>query len=470
MTEPILFAAVGTLAGAFQGLHVAAVYLFSFLVALCILIFVHEFGHFIVARILGVGVTKFSFGFGPKLVGIKRGETEYLVSAIPLGGYVKLVGESEGEGEDLPPEQEERSFWRKPVRVKMAVVFAGPLGNLVFAVLVFWAVYLWGIQVVTARIDVAPGSPAAEAGLRTGDVVTGVGGAPVASWEDLDARVRKGKPGAPIVVAVRRGTEEIAATVIPKSQEARNEFGQVVLATGIGVQPLVPPRISEVIAGSPAARAGLGKGDVVRRVGPDPVATWEQLAIGIRKAKAGESLVLTVLRGDKEIQVSVIPEMQDGKGPGGEAVREARIGIVPAPETAIQPLSPIAALAKAGEKTWYLVSLTVEVVVKLVTRVVPAKSLGGPILIAQIAGAQARQGLYDFMLFLGLLSVNLGILNLMPIPILDGGHILFFAIEGVLRKPLSLQARAMAQQVGLALILMLVALVFYNDIARLIGG
>ncbi len=468
MTEPILFAAVGTLAGAFQGLQTGAVYLFSFLVALCILIFVHEFGHFIVARILGVGVTKFSFGFGPKLAGIKRGETEYLVSAIPLGGYVKLVGESEGE--DIPPEQAERSFWKKPVRVKMAVVFAGPLGNLVFAVLVFWAVFLWGIQVITARIDVAPGSPAAAAGLAVGDVVTDVGGVPVASWEDLDARVRKGTPGSPIVVTVRRGADTIAATVVPKSVEAKNEFGQAVRETGIGVQPLVPARLGEVLAGMPAARAGLVKGDVIRRVGSEPVTTWEELAIRIRKAKAGEPLVLTVARGDKEFPVSVVPEMQEGKGPGGETIRESRVGIAPAPETAIRPLSPVGAFLKACEKTWYLVSLTVEVVAKLITRVVPAKSLGGPILIAQIAGAQARQGLYDFAMFLGLLSVNLGILNLMPIPVLDGGHILFFAIEGVIRKPLSLQARAMAQQVGLALILMLVALVFYNDIARLIGG
>ncbi len=468
MIEPTVFAAVGTLAAAFQGLHVAAVYVFSFLVALCILIFVHEFGHFLVARTLGVGVTKFSFGFGPKLAGIKRGETEYLVSAIPLGGYVKLVGESETE--DIPPEQAERSFWRKPVPVKMAVVFAGPLGNLVFAVLIFWAVFLWGVQAIVARIDVAPGSPAAAAGLATGDVVTRVGSAPVANWEDLDTQVRKARPGVPVVVAVRRGTDEVAATVVPKTVDAHNEFGQPVRETGIGATPLVPPRISEVLAGLPAARAGLRKGDLVRRIGPDPVTTWVELASRIRKATPGEPLVLTVLRGDKEITVTVVPEAHEAKGPDGETVRETRIGIAQAPETVMQRLSPGRAFTKAVDRTWYLVSLTAEVVVKLITRVVPAKSLGGPILIAQIAGAQARQGLYDFLMFLGLLSVNLGILNLLPIPILDGGHILFFAIEGLIRRPLSVQARAMAQQVGLALILMLVALVFYNDIARLLGG
>ncbi len=468
MTESIVFAAAGALTGAVNGLHVAALYVVSFLVALCILIFVHEFGHFIVARALGVGVTKFSFGFGPRLAGVKRGETEYLVSAIPLGGYVKLVGESESE--ETAPEQAGRSFWRKPVPVKMAVVFAGPLGNLVFAVLVFWAVFLYGIQTITARIDVAPGSPAAAAGLASGDVVTRVGSAPVANWEDLDQQVRRATPGVPVVVTVRRGTAEVAATVVPKPVEARNEFGQPVHEPGIGVVPLVLPRISEVFPGLPAARAGLRKGDLVRRVGPEPVATWEELATRIRKARPGEPLVLTVLRGDKEVAVTVVPEAQETKGPGGETVRETRIGIAQAPETVIQRISPGRAFLRAVDKTWYLVSLTAEVVVKLVTRVVPAKSLGGPILIAQLAGAQARQGLYDFLMFLGLLSVNLGILNLLPIPILDGGHIVFFAIEGLIRRPLSVPARAMAQQVGLALILMLVALVFYNDIARLLGG
>ncbi len=468
MTEPMVAAAVGTLAGAVQDLQTGAVYVVSFLVALCVLIFVHEFGHFLVARLLGVGVTKFSFGFGPRIAGVKRGETEYLVSAIPLGGYVKLVGESDAE--DVPPEQAERSFWRKPVRVKMAVVFAGPLGNLVFAVLVFWAVFLWGVQVITARIEAPPGSPAAAAGLATGDVVTRVGGAPVSNWEELDTLVRKGRPGTPLVVEVRRGSGGVTATVVPRAMEGRDEFGQRVVETGIGVRPLVLPRISEVIADLPAARAGLRKGDLVRRVGSEPVATWDELAARIRAAKPGEPLVLTVLRGDTELAIPVVPEIHESKGQNGATVREARIGIGQSQETVLQRYSPGHALVKAAGNTWYLVTLTAKVVVKLVTRDVPAKSLGGPILIAQLAGARARQGLHDFLLFLGLLSVNLGILNLLPIPILDGGHLLFFAIEGVIRKPLSLQARAMAQQVGLALILMLVALVFYNDIARLIGG
>lgn len=352
------------------------IYLLSFVVVLGILIFVHEFGHFIVARRLGVGVTKFSFGFGPKLVGIRRGETEYLISAVPLGGYVKLVGESEGE--DVPPSLREQSFLHKPVWVKMAVVLAGPLGNLLFAVLAFWILFLGGVPTLTATIgDVLPESPAAEAGIRKGDVVVRIGGSPVAGWEDL--------------------------------------------------------------------------------------------ASGIRESGAGRPVRLVVRRDGTEFPVTVVPELQEGKTVFGETVSEPRIGIVAGQEIVRRDLSPGAALVQGVKETGRLVYLTVMTVVKLVTRVIPSSGLGGPILIAQIAGEQARQGVQSFVYFLGLLSVNLGILNLFPIPILDGGHVVFFAIEGLRRRPLSPQARLLAQQVGLAIILMLTALVFYNDIARIIA-
>jgi regulator of sigma E protease len=347
----------------------------AFIVVLGILIFVHEFGHFIVARKLGVGVTKFSFGFGPKLFGVRRGETEYLVSAIPLGGYVKLVGESDGD--EVPVEQRGRSFSHKPVTVKMAVVAAGPLGNLLFAVLVFWVVFLGGV-------------------------------------------------------------------------------------------PALTPKIGNVLPDSPAARAGLQGGDVVVRVGAEAVSTWEELAARIKREGAGRELSLTVRRDGKEFTVAVSPEIREGRSIFGEKVQEPKIGIVAGQEIVRQKMGPVSALLRAGRETGKLVELTAMTVVKLLTRVVPSDTLGGPILIAQLAGDQARQGVSPFAYFLGLLSVNLGILNLLPIPILDGGHILFFSIEALRHKPLSPQARALAQQVGLAIILMLTALVFYNDIARLV--
>lgn len=347
----------------------------AFIVVLGILIFVHEFGHFLAARRLGVGVTKFSFGFGPRLFGFKRGETEYMVSAIPLGGYVKLVGESEGE--EIPPELRERSFSHKSLGVKIAVVAAGPLGNLLFAVLVFWVVFLGGV-------------------------------------------------------------------------------------------PVLMPRIGDVVADSPAARAGLKGGDVVLRVGGEAVATWEDLAARIKQQGAGRELELTVRREGREIVFKVSPEIREGRSIFGEKIREPKIGIIAGQEIVRRKLGPVSAFLRAGKETGKLVELTVMTVVKLVTRVLPSETLGGPILIAQLAGDQARQGVSPFAYFLGLLSVNLGILNLLPIPILDGGHILFFSIEAIRRKPLSPQTKAIAQQVGLAIILMLTALVFYNDIARIV--
>jgi regulator of sigma E protease len=353
------------------------IYFLSFLIVLGILIFVHEFGHFIVARWLGVGVTKFSFGFGPKLAGVTRGETEYLISAIPLGGYVKLVGENDEE--EVSPEERDKAFYGKPVRVKMAIVSAGPIANLVFAFLVFWVVFQGGV-------------------------------------------------------------------------------------------PALTPKIGDVMPDTPAARAGIEAGDLVVRIGGQEITTWEELAAGIRESGAGKELAMTVRRGEREIQVTVTPEIREGLSIFGERIDGPKIGVVASKEIIQRKISPVAAIGRAAQETWRIISLTVLTVVKLVMRVLPSDTLGGPILIAQIAGDQARQGISPFVYVLGLLSVNLGILNLLPIPILDGGHLVFFSIEALRRKPLSPQARMMAQQVGLAVILMLTALVFYNDIARLIAG
>jgi regulator of sigma E protease len=352
------------------------IYFLSFIVVLGILIFVHEFGHFIVARKLGVGVTKFSFGFGPKLFGVRRGETEYLLSAIPLGGYVKMVGESETE--EVPPDQLGRSFSHKPIWVKMAVVAAGPIGNLLFAILVFWVVFLGGVPSLTTKIG-------------------------------------------------------------------------------------------EVIEGTPAARAGILKGDLVLRVDGEKVTNWEQLAGRIRTGSPGKPLLFAVLRDGKEMEIPVAPEMREGRSLFGEKVQEPKVGIAAGQEVVYQEIGVGEAFGRSVAETGKLIYLTGMTVVKLVTRVLPSETLGGPILIAQIAGDQARQGISPFAYFLGLLSVNLGILNLLPIPILDGGHLLFFSVEGLMRRRISPKTLAVAHQVGLALILMLTALVFYNDIVRLLS-
>jgi regulator of sigma E protease len=280
----------------------------AFVVVLGILIFVHEFGHFIVARRLGVGVTKFSFGFGPKLFGVTRGGTDYLVSAIPLGGYVKLVGESDGD--EVPDSLRARSFSHKPIRVKMAVVAAGLVGNLL-AVPVFWIVFLGGV-------------------------------------------------------------------------------------------PSLTPKIGNVLPESPAARAGLKGGDVVVRIDGETVSTWEELAGRIRREGTGREISLTVRRDGKEFTVPVAPEIREGRSIFGEKVQEPKIGIVAGQEIVRKKLGPVSALLRAGKETGKLVELTVMTVVKLVTRVLPSDTLGGPILIAQLAGDQARLGVSPFAYFLGL--------------------------------------------------------------------
>ncbi|HLN90849.1 MAG TPA: site-2 protease family protein, partial [Patescibacteria group bacterium] len=238
------------------------IYFLSFILVLGILIFVHEFGHFIVARKLGVGVTKFSFGFGPKIAGFQRGETEYLLSAVPLGGYVKLVGESEGE--EVPPEQLARSFQQKPVWVKMAIVAAGPLGNLVFAVLVFWIVFLGGVPSLTTRIgDIAPDTPAARAGLLKGDVVLRIDGETVATWEDLAAKIRAGSAGRPLRITVKRDGSETTIPVAPEMREGRTVFGEKVSEPKIGIVAGQEVTYRKIGPGAAFVRAGQETGKLI---------------------------------------------------------------------------------------------------------------------------------------------------------------------------------------------------------------
>ncbi len=437
----------------------------SFLVALGILIFVHEFGHFIVARKLGIGVTKFSFGFGPKLFGFTRGETEYLVSAIPFGGYVKMIGE--GDGDEVSPEDLARSFHHKPVWVRMAVVVAGPAGNLIFAVAAFWLFFVLGAPMLTARIAADPGGPAEKAGLMAGDLVVAVDNAAVADFDELDSAIRKAGLGGRVVLTVERGGARRDFPVATVSEESRNAFGEKVQGVGIGISPVSLPRIGDVLAGSPAARAGLKKNDLVVRIDNTLISSWADLSAKIRTGSPDRPLKFAVLRGGSELMIDITPRVEEGAVANGAKKPEPKVGIVGSPDTVVRKAGFLSAVALAFRRVWELIVLTVMVVVKLLTRTVPAKTLGGPILIAQMAGDQARLGLGQFANFLGLLSVNLGILNLLPVPVLDGGHLLFFSIEGILGRPLSEKTRGIAQQIGLALLLMLMVLVFYNDLARL---
>jgi regulator of sigma E protease len=348
-------------------------YLFWAILVLGALIFVHELGHFLVAKRAGVKVLKFSLGFGPKIIGFTRGGTEYLLSAIPLGGYVKMLGEDPQEEVADP----EGSFSAKSVGWRSLIILAGPGSNFLLAVAIFWIVFTLGVPTLAPKVgEVMQDFPAHEAGVLPGDRITAIDGHPIEKWEELATQIHK-SPGRPIRLTIERAGNQLDLVVAPKATRQKNLFG-------------------------------------------------EEQEVGL-------------------------------------------LGIAPAEEFLTERTNPVVALGKALYKTYDLSRLILLTFVKLIQGVVPAKTIGGPLLVAQMAGQQARQGILNLMFFTALLSINLGILNLLPIPILDGGHLFFSLIEAVRGKPVSLRKREMAQQVGLALLVALMIFAFYNDIFRLLG-
>jgi regulator of sigma E protease len=363
-----------------------------FIIVLGILIFVHELGHFIVAKLMGVKVEKFSLGFGPKIFGRQVGETEYLISAFPLGGYVKMFGETgiveggapgetgEGDGpvpepRELTPAEQARSFSHKSPWQRMAIVLAGPAFNLVFA---------WLILVVLSMIAF----------------------------------------------------------------------------------PVMTPRLGKILPDKPAARAGVQKDDLIRSIAGKQIIEWDEIAPALAATK-GE-IVLEVERAGAVLPLRVIPEQGTTYTLFGEQVSQPIIGVAPAYEVKDVRFSPLQALTVGTRKAGKYVEITALSIVKMFQGSVPLNNIGGPLQIADMANQAAKRGGSNFFLFLALISVNLGVLNLLPVPVLDGGHLLFFSLEIVLRRPVSQKAREYAQQVGLFLLLGLMVLAFYNDIIRYI--
>ncbi len=350
--------------------------LWSFLLVLSGLIFFHELGHFVVARLFGIRVLKFSIGFGPRLWGIIKNGTDYCISAIPLGGFVKMLGELPNE--EVPPEERHLSFSHRPVYQRALVVAAGPFANFFLAQVIFFFILL--------------------------------------------------------------------------------VYGN----------PILLPEIGSVKPNSPAAQAGLKKGDIFVEVNQTKVKTWDDISKAI-KASKGQEIFLKIKRGDRVIAVKVRPELSTIKNIFGEKIKVPLIGVTASGNIKIEKVNPIKAFFMSFERTWEITRLTWEGFLKIIERVVPLSTLGGPIMIAQMAGQQAQQGILNLFYFMAVLSVNLGILNLLPIPVLDGGHLFFFAIEAIKGSPLTTRQMQLAQQIGLFILGSLMLLVFYNDIARLLG-
>ncbi len=350
---------------------------FAFVIVLGVLIFFHELGHFLMARLFGVGVEKFSLGFGPRVVGRTVGITDYRISAIPLGGYVKMVGEEPDA--EIDPEDVPISFTHKPVLQRIVIVAAGPLFNLLLAVLIFYGIFLFsGVHVLKPTVgSVEEGTPAHEAGLREGDAIVRIDGREIGTWREMSEIITE-SGGEALSIAIRRGDETLTREIVPRRKKIPDIFGE----------------------------------------------ERERYVIGVTA--------------------------------GGEFFTRS--------------IGPLEAVGQSIVRTYEITELTIVSVVKLIQGTVSAKTLGGPLMIAQLAGEQAREGATNLVFFIALLSINLAILNFLPIPVLDGGHLLFFFIELIMGKPVNTRVREVAQQAGIFVLLLLMIFVFYNDLARIFAS
>lgn len=354
------------------------IYIIATIIVIGILVYVHELGHFLAARRMGVRVEIFSLGFGPKIFGIVRGETEYRISAIPLGGYVKLYGE---HPETLPSiVEKERAFAFKKTWQKALIVVAGPLANFIFAFVAFWAIL----------------------------------------------------------------------TLVGKTY--------------------TPAKIGEILPDSPAERAGLQPGDIILAIDNKQVKSFEDLLLEIRKYEKPKDFLLRIKRGENVFEVSVTPQMVEGVNIFGKKTQIPLLGFKAVPELVHERMDPFSAVYHAGKKVYEYTTLTIIAIYKLFTGDLPFSTLGGPLSIGKFAGDSAKLGIIAFISFMALLSINLGLINLLPLPMLDGGHLVIFAIEAIKGSPLSLRTQELIFKIGLILIIVLSVAVFYNDILKLLSG
>ena len=436
----------------------------SFVVVLGVLISVHEFGHFIVAKAVGIQVLRFSLGFGRPLISWRRGETEYWISWIPLGGYVKMagleeegmVGELEGGKADAAIDPA-RTFDKKPLWARMAVILAGVTMNLFLAFVIYTGLLAVAgdqrmVMTPVDSVDASrvPAGAEALATLRRGDRIVRVNGDSLRTWDDLDKKILSGPEALRFQIA---GRPEPIAIHVPRDTAARHQLARALV-------PLFPPRIGPVTLGQPAHRAGLRPGDVVLRIGSDTVVSWTDMVRRIRES-VGKPLVLTVLRGDSAIQIPITPVPTDSVGQ-----HFGVIGVGVNPPLVRVPVGLGTALAVGVRQTGSQVVAVVIQVKRLVTGHASARELGGVIAIAQMSGQAARLGLDFYLQFLAFFSVSLAVLNLLPIPVLDGGHAMFLIAEAIRRKPLSPQLRLRLTQVGMVIILVIMVLAISSDVIR----
>jgi len=443
--------------------------LVAFVVAISVLVAVHEFGHYIVGRWMGMKVLRFSIGFGKPIWMWTRGadQTEYCIAAIPLGGYVRFLDGREGPVE---PAEEGRAFNHRPIPARIAVLLAGPAFNFLFAVLAYWALFVSGIPTLTPAVgDVAPGSYAARAGLEFGDKIVAVGDVETADWETalvtmLDRMVAEGQ--VPLTVEADDGRQRRATLIVGEDAARLTEPGMIF--EGLGFQPWQPPAvIGELVDDGAAQGAGLLAGDRITAVDSEPVRTYADL-VRIVSTRAGKAVSVDFVRDAAARSVDLVIGEQEVDG-------EVRglLGVRGSNEVGdfyyLRKFGPLESIAAAAQRTWSTTIFTMRMLGRMVTGDVSIKNISGPINIAQFAGDSAERGLNEFLGFLALVSISLGVLNLLPVPILDGGQIVFQTVELAKGSPVSERAQIVGQQIGVLALILLMSFAFYNDIARILG-
>ncbi len=447
----------------------------SFIIALGTLITFHEFGHYLVARWSGVKVLRFCIGFGQPVFRRRWGkdQTEWVIAAIPLGGYVKMLDENEGKvsSEDLP-----RAFNRQPVARRFAIVAAGPIANFLLAIVLYWLLFILGVAGMKPVLGpIEPATPAAKAEFTMGETIISIENESVASWQDARwALLRYAiDQSANVKVQTINNSGEINLRQLDLSQvdpDKLNENFPGIIGFS-SYQPVIKPIIGQVISDGAGDHAGLLVSDEIIAVNNTEVHNWMDFVQEIR-TNPGRSLELDILRGDQMIMLPVTPEVitENGKQVG-------KIGVAPIVNQAefeellvTVSYSPGKALQKAAEKTWETTVLTLQMLSKMIMGDVSWKNISGPISIADYAGQSAQMGLVSYLAFLALISVSIGVLNLLPIPVLDGGHLMYYLIEIVKGSPVSDKTMIIGQKIGLIMLFTLMTFAIYNDISRLITG
>ena len=451
-----------------------AFYLGAFALALGILIVVHELGHFALAKLCGVKVLRFSLGFG-RTLWLKRfgaDQTEWAISAFPLGGYVKMLDEREGP---VAPHELARAFNRQAVAKRILIVLAGPLSNLLLAVLLYWALFMHGTEELRPVLASPPAATvAAQSGVQDGELVRSINGKPVATWTELRWELlQSALEHKPITLELINRRNEIASRRMDTAgiDEADLEAD---LPTHLGLmlyRPQLKPIIGRVLTGSVAEAASLRSGDQFLAVNRQPVTSWNEVAAAIRKAPDQRTRFELERNGARfEVELSPGAAEEGGK-------RIGRIGIMVRDDPALRAqlvttvhYGPLMALSRAAAQTWDTSLFSLRMLGRMISGEVSWRNLSGPVTIADYAGQSARMGWAQYLKFLALISISIGVLNLLPIPVLDGGHLLYYTVEIIKGGPLSERVMEVGQQIGLFLLVLLMAFAFYNDINRLFSG